>query len=283
LSSEELTELYTTQQLTIKQIAAQIGRAPTTIIRRLNELGIPTRPRGPRPPAQRGESCERVFDWTADLAYAVGLIATDGCLYRDGRHLTITSKDIALLETARRCLGVTAGIVPTHPRRCYRLQWSDARLHRWLSSIGLMPAKSLRLGPLDVPDQWFRDFLRGCIDGDGSISIYTDRYHAAKRCTYIYTRLYVSLVSASPPFVEWLRASVQRLQQLSGAVDVRRTERRHDIWRLRYAKRESLALLRWMYYAEDLACLRRKRYAVAPLLVPRSTPAGPRPGRPMVL
>lgn len=101
-----------------------------------------------------------------------------------------------MLETARRCLGVDAPIaVTTNPRLCHRLQWSDVLFYRWLIDVGLMPAKSLRLGPLKVPDEWFRDFLRGCIDGDGSILTYTDHYNASKDPRYVYTRIYVSLIS----------------------------------------------------------------------------------------
>ena len=191
-----------------------------------------------------------------------------------------------MLESLRDCLGLTNSITRTSGGlggSCYRLQWGDRIFYRWLLDIGLMPAKSLRLGPLHVPDQWFRDFLRGCIDGDGSILTYTDRYNASKNPRYIYTRVYVSLVSASPPFIKWLRASVQRLRQLSGDIGVRKSERHHDIWRLRYAKRESLALLRWIYYAPDVTCLQRKRDLAAPFLVPRSMPAVRRPGRPMVV
>ena len=32
--------------------------------------------------------------WSADFAYAIGLIMTDGNLSPDGRHLCFTSKDI---------------------------------------------------------------------------------------------------------------------------------------------------------------------------------------------
>jgi hypothetical protein len=286
ISEAELRSLYLDGRLTIEQVAARFGVAGTTIARRFRDLGIRARRRGPPPGTRHGEpaSFDREFEWTADLAYVVGLITTDGCLSQDGRHLTLTSKDTDLLETARRCLGVAARItLTTNPRPCYRLQWSDVLFHRWLTGIGLMPAKSLRLGPLRVPDEWFRDFLRGCIDGDGSIVTYTDRYNTFKSPSYVYTRLYVSVLSASRPFIEWLRASIQRLVRLSGDVGVRKSTGHHDVWRLRYAKRESLAMLRWIYYAPDVACLQRKRERAAPFLVPRCRPAARRPGRPVVV
>ncbi|MBI3635700.1 MAG: hypothetical protein HY216_05695 [Candidatus Rokubacteria bacterium] len=152
-----------------------------------------------------------------------------------------------------------------------------------LIQIGLTPAKSLTLGPILVPDEFVVDFFRGCIDGDGSIVTYTDRYNTFKKPQYVYTRLYVSLVSASPKFLVWLRATVRRLTRCSGYLNVRRSPPHSDVWCLKYAKAEALVLLRWMYYAPDVPCLQRKREIAAPLMIRRERPAGRRPGRPMVV
>lgn len=167
--------------------------------------------------------------------------------------------------------------------RCHHLAWNDLRFYDWLTDVGLTPAKSLTLGPLAVPDEYFRDFLRGCIDGDGSIVSYVDRYNTFKNASYVYTRLYVAIVSASLRFIEWLRARTQELASVKGHVEVRRSGGRHDIWRLRYAKRESLAVLRWMYYADDVICLARKRRIAASFLTPRALPTERRPGRPVIV
>ena len=153
------------------------------------------------------------------------------------------SNDTDLLELVRRRLRLNTDIRPHrggYGTRCHHLAWSDRRLYDWLANVGLTPAKSLTLGPLAVPDEYFADFFRGCVDGDGSIVSYIDRYHTFKSASYVYTRLYVSIVSASVRFIEWLRACVRRLVNVAGHVDVRRSGGRHDIWRLRYAKRESL-------------------------------------------
>jgi len=286
ISEVELRELYIAQGLTTEEIAARFGVAATTISRRMRDLELDARRRGPVPGTRRSDpaAVRRDFQWSAQLAYAVGLIATDGCLGRDNSHITMTSKDTDLLETFRRCLDITARItLTTNPRPCHRLQWCDSAFHRWLSDIGLMPAKSLRLGSLRVPDEWFRDFLRGGIDGDGSIISYVDRYNTFKKPGYVYTRVYLSLVSASPPFIEWIRETLQRLVGVTGDVGVRRSEKRNDIWRLRYAKREALLLLRWMYYSPEVPCLRRKHDIAAPFLTPAIRPPQRRRGRPMVV
>jgi hypothetical protein len=222
----------------------------------MRELGIAARPRGP---LRRGWAGG--ITWSAELAWVVGLITTDGNLSSNGRGLAITSKDKDLLETVQRCLGLDHGIGRTSGawgHECLRLQWKNRTFYDWLVAIGLMPAKSLRLGPLAVPDEYFPDFLRGCIDGDGSIVTYVDRYNTAKDPKYIYDRLFVSLVSASPQFLEWVRACVRRLRGIGGHLTTR-SIRHHNLWCLRYAKRESVNLLKWIYYAPNVPALARKR------------------------
>ncbi len=87
--------------------------------------------------------------------------------------------------------------------------------------IGLTPAKSLTLRPLAVPDSVFADFLRGCVDGDGSVVVYADWYHTDKNERYVYERLYVTLVSGSWRFLDWIRSTVHRLISLKGSISAR--------------------------------------------------------------
>ena len=237
-----------------------MGCSATTVRRRLRAWSLPVRSRGPR-------LLEKSFAWTPERAYAVGLIATDGNLSKDGRHLTVTSADRDLLETLRACLALGARVTAVGPgARCQRIQWSDRRLYRWLESVGLSAAKSRTLRDLNVPDRHFADFFRGCIDGDGSIVVYLDRSQARKSAAYIYGRLYVTLVSASRAFLGWVRSTVSRLTGLHGSISERMSRSGHRYWVLRYAKRESRSLLPWMYYAASIPCLGRKKIRVESFL-----------------
>ena len=107
--------------------------------------------------------------------------------------------------------------------------------------------------------QWKSDSFRGRADGDGSVVVYTDRYHAAKNKRYVYERLYVTLVSASRPFPEWIQTMIRSLVGVGGVIEMQRKLGCRPVWLLRYAKRESIRLLRWMYYAPSVPCLARKR------------------------
>jgi len=53
--------------------------------------------------------------WTPTLAYAVGLLATDGC-QTDGRHLAFPSADRELVEILLGCLGKTNKVAAVRTR-----------------------------------------------------------------------------------------------------------------------------------------------------------------------
>jgi hypothetical protein len=192
--------------------------------------------------------------WSREIAYAVGLITTDGCLASDGRHISFTSKDFELVESLRTCLGLRNSIGRKHRGdgilRYHQIQFGDVRLYRWLCSIGLSPRKSLTLGSLRIPDRVFADFVRGHLDGDGSIVTYQDPAFPNS------TRLYVRFHSGSRAHVMWLEDKIKQLWSLTGyqAVTTR-------VFRLTYAKRSSTQLLQHLYYDVDVPCHARKRAA----------------------
>jgi len=206
------------------------------------------------------------LSWNARLAYAVGLIATDGNLSSDGRHLSLTSSDREQLNNFRAALGTNAQIARNPPgsftkRPSYRVQLSHVKLYQQLLGAGLKPRKTAILGALQIPLPFFRDFLRGVIDGDGSIVCYIDRSNAYKKTRYRHIRIYVSIASASLQFLQWIQqVSCQSLgvrgyflQQPAHPWG------RRTAWKLRFAKRDSMQILRWIYYAADVMCLQRKR------------------------
>lgn len=258
---DELGRLYVDERLTAEDLAQRIGCSETTVRGRLRTHGLVLRSRGPR----QEESVTQ--GWTRERAYAIGLIATAGNLSKDGRHFTVTSADPDLLYVLRRSLALQANVRQIGSRvRCYRVQWSDRRFYEWVESIGLSPAKSRSLGALSISDEYFADFARGCIDGDGSIIVYVDRYHSDKNPRYVYERLYVTLVSASRLFVDWFRARLLRLVGIHGSISERRSRSNRPYWVLRYARRESSRLLPWIYYEPSVPCLARKRARSEPFL-----------------
>src|SRR5437763_884313 len=110
------------------------------------------------------------IEWSPEMAYIVGLTATDGCLYTGLRKISFKSSDRELVALYLRLLGRTNAVKEKKTRTggvVYCAEFGDARLYRWMLTIGLMPRKSLTLGALDVPGEFLAPALRGLFEGDG--------------------------------------------------------------------------------------------------------------------
>ncbi|MDP3771983.1 MAG: hypothetical protein Q8Q94_01235 [bacterium] len=209
---------------------------------------------------------EKEFLWTSELAYAVGLLVTDGCLSKDGRHIIMRSSETEQLKTFRRCLGIQNKMAVSHnngyaTKPSYRVQFGNIQFYNWLLTIGLFPAKTYTIGKIKIPDDYFADFLRGHLDGDGSISTYTDYYNTYKNPKYTYTRLFVRFLSASQEHMEWIQKNMERIFAIKGHLNEEKPTRKDQttsMWQLKFAKKDSINLLSWMYYQEGLPCLQRK-------------------------
>lgn len=225
----------------------------------MDELDVPTRARGPESGSQHDFRFVEP-QWSTALAYAVGVIATDGNLSPDGRHLCVRSKDYQLLATIKDCLELENRICSQQRflRTYYSLQWGDRVFYEWLIRIGLMPAKSLVLGALDIPVTYLADFVRGVIDGDGSIQLYTDRSNIWKSNKYVYDRLCITIASSSRLFLEWLHGAIQNQIPVHGAIIDRMRVGRSPHWNLKFAKQDSILVLNWVYYTPAVRCLERK-------------------------
>jgi hypothetical protein len=194
------------------------------------------------------------IEWSPEFAYAIGLLATDGNLSRDGRHINITSKDIQLLETFKKCLSLKnkIGVKSSgfSDKKYPVVQFGDIILYRWLLKIGLTPNKTKTIGIIKVPNKYFFDFLRGHFDGDGSCYSYWDNRWDSS------FMFYLKFYTASKKHILWLRDKIKKLAKIKG--DLSRNGKT-PIYQLKYAKRESRILISKMYYKKDLPCLERKR------------------------
>ena len=114
-----------------------------------------------------------------------------------------------------------------------------------------MPAKSKILSSLNIPAIYFQDFLRGCIDGDGTI-------HVFKHPESQFKQLSLKLISASRSFLEWVYQNIKNHFHIEGGW----IEERNRAFTLNYGKSDSIKLFRFMYYNKVNSYLNRK-YLIA--------------------
>lgn len=204
---------------------------------------------------QLQEKTNRV--WSPRLAYAIGLIATDGCLSSDGRHIDLTSKDKEQLVNFLRCLNLDNKIgrkFSGSGKRTYlRVQFGDVVFYRFLLGIGLTPAKSKTMGIVQIPRRYFFDFLRGCFDGDGTFYSYWD---PRWKSSFMF---YTVFISASPAHLNWIREELNVRLRVTGHLT---HDTKKSTYQLKYAKAESLKILRRLYQNKAAVCLTRKRLKI---------------------
>lgn len=198
--------------------------------------------------------CRTDTRWSSELAYAVGLIATDGSLSIDGRHIVLVSKDKQLLNTFKKCLdlknkiGVKKGGF-IKEKIYYYVQFGDINFYKWLLGLGLTPNKTKTIYKLFIPDKYFMDFLRGHFDGDGYFYSYWD-----KRWPNSFM-FYTNFISCNLRHLHWLRDRINKLLNIQGHI----TKSSESTWALRFAKKDSKILLSKMYSKRNIPCLERKK------------------------
>lgn len=195
-----------------------------------------------------------------DLWYVIGMITTDGSLSIDKRHINITSKDRSILIKIKRALKLKNKIglkaSGSNKEKIYsNLQIGDKRFYNFLLSIGLMPKKSLILKGMDVPKEYFSDFLRGVIDGDGSISKWVHRSNGNVQWS-------LRVVSGSKYFLRWLKIKTENKFNVRGKLYGYQYLGKNFIYILKFGKFPAKIILSGCYYKNCLSLNRKLQSAI---------------------
>jgi hypothetical protein len=205
-----------------------------------------------RGPKQKGKV---KIEWSSNFAYAIGLIVTDGCLYNDERHISLTTKDVEQANNFQKCLGINVknGLKSSgfsKEKKYYHVQFGDVKFYNFLLSIGITSAKSRTIAQVLIPNKYFFDYLRGCFDGDGCFYSYWD---PRWRSSHMF---YVEFVSASEKHILWLR---NKLISDAGVAGHLSKVKDKSFYQLKFAKKEALVIIKKMYYNPKVVHLSRKK------------------------
>lgn len=197
----------------------------------------------------------------ANLWYIIGYIATDGHLSKDGRHIVITSKDRDHILAIRRALGIKNKVGlksrSNEGRKIYsNLQFGDVKFYNYLLKIGFVQNKSLGLGKITAQPAYFTDFLRGVIDGDGSITSWTHRSNLHRQWS-------LRITSAAPIFIKWLHKTIESFFAIKGKLYCYRyDDKKNNIYTLKFGKLASKVIFKDVYYRNALALKRKNLMSV---------------------
>lgn len=155
---------------------------------------------------------EHIFDKidNSEKAYWLGFLYADGAVSKDRNtvELSLKASDIEHLRKFRDFLGFDKNkTIFCDDVRC-RLQFSNKHTKYCLCKLGCLPQKSLILtfpSEQQVSNKFIKDFIRGYIDGDGSIMLNTAK--TCGRLNILGTKAFLeSLVS----IMGWKRNSIQK-------------------------------------------------------------------------
>lgn len=192
------------------------------------------------------------IEWSPAFAYAIGLIASDGNLHSDGRHLSFKSAEEELIRKFGVALNLHNKVTKSarggeRVKKYFNLFFGDIIFYKFLNDIGLTKAKSKTIKAVEVPELYFADFLRGLFDGDGTFYTSWDKRWPS---SFIFQ---IAFASASIDFITWLKFKLIHLCGVKGVIC-----KGDGVFNLRYMKGDTRKLYTVMYYKENLLYLNRK-------------------------
>ncbi|HHP5633491.1 hypothetical protein ACS2JV_26575 [Bacillus cereus group sp. BceL102] len=223
VSKEILEDLYVKQRKSANEISKIVGASNRGIDCLLDYYGIPKR--------SHQESCQIFYSENTnfnvdffkrksrEFFYILGLLLTDGAIQENDR-VSIGLTDLDVIEWIARTIelktvihksvrksNIVAGRELKKPSKpVYRIAFLNKEVAQILRGYGLEPNKTHTLKFPIIPDEFMPDFLRGVLDGDGTISVY--EYKNKNSYGYKYA---ISYASASFDFIKAVKESIENL------------------------------------------------------------------------
>lgn len=141
----------------------------------------------------RGNRVEDYFSVidTPEKAYLLGMIQTDGSLRKDDRSttLSITQHKDYYWYIEDMLLNFSDYVYKSKDKNCIQLQIGSKAIVNDLINLGIVPNKTKVQTDEDIitlwnsiPEEFKGDFIRGCIDGDGHVTFFTQKKAINESC-----------------------------------------------------------------------------------------------------
>lgn len=184
---------------------------------------------------------ENPLKWSYDIAYLTGLIVSDGCLQKKRPRISFVNKEFELIGFVKDIVKESITGKTYKPIKCSKnesswwlYQFTSRKYYYFLKDLGVTPNKSLTIKELNIPNKYFADFLRGCIDGDGCFSV-------KKKDNLDYLSL--DLSSGSKLFLIWVHKNLKALTKINGGSICKMG----DNYKLNYSSGDTIMIFNYIY------------------------------------
>lgn len=180
LNKELIHDLYHEKNMSLGDIAKMFNCSRVHIYNLCNKYGIKVKTKSEARKAAYSSGKKLRYHpvntnffkkWSNEMAYVLGFISTDGNIGHRLDVLTISQKEIEILEKIKKVMQAEQTILYyKHHQDIHHLQIGSGEIVRDLLKLGITPNKSLSIKFPEVPDEYVMHFIRGVLDGDGSIT-----------------------------------------------------------------------------------------------------------------
>lgn len=188
------------------------------------------------------------------LYYFLGFVAADGYINDEGIEIGLNEKDKGLLEQFRDWIVPGKPLYHKKATNSYTLKLSCRnKTEAFKAFYGMQTNEKCYelVFPQNIPEEFYKDFIRGYIDGDGTIGT-TKGYRGNK--VYIGPRL---RILGNHHFLEGLNKKTKEFYK-HNTNSIPKKNGGENIYEITYNFSTAKNLLKWLY--EDCTiCLERKR------------------------
>ncbi len=199
---------------------------------------------------------------TPKMAYILGFIAADGNVAKKENAISIQlhERDAELLEKIKDITQSTRPLdfyKTSQGRDSVKFQVWSAEWKRDLAIYNIVPAKTFCLKPpLFLDSKYYKDYIRGYFDGDGSV-YYSD---TITHCGW-------EIVGASKEVIEWIREVLaNQFGIVNNGITTQHLESDVIMYKTYYGGAEKLSKIFASLYTDDCLCLARKREKIETIL-----------------
>lgn len=196
--------------------------------------------------------------------YLLGAFITDGCVYKNGTNTyacQLSSIDTDWLEIIKNKFGHNLKL---HNFRdnYYGIRITRNEIANWFISHGCTPQKTLSVDFPQVPIKFLPDFLRGLIDGDGSLGIY---FSEQNNKTYI--KRSCQFISASKKLIDGFKditdklnihSSITKKKMIDNEINGKIIRAKNQTYSLGFSNKEAEKLIKYCYYPGHKLSMPRK-------------------------
>lgn len=197
---------------------------------------------------------------TEDKAYFLGLIMTDGCISTTSATkfvaIELKSYDSYILQKFLDCVGSTRKLTRDKRCDCMTATVSSKKVVADLKKYGCAEHSSLtQQFPKNVPENMMRHFVRGLIDGDGSLGYYTVTVKGRVRNNHYKS---VRMCSGNYQFLKDMMTYMQNTLGLN--LDYNAIQReKENLYSFKYSNKHDVSIiLHWLYDDATIYLTRKK-------------------------